>query len=1259
MDPHGPLRRPPASVLDQLKQMNSHYKLGHLLCRSRQPDFLLDILQRQGTNQAMPWLADLVESSEGSFSVLPVQCLCEFLLNDAFSQSEDEGGKGKKRKAGELLVHLQTMLQHPASDPNTCMETLDYFLARLSSVQSSARLQALSGLRLLLTPVQEEAMEVDLTEEETSSDWLLRHLPALPCFPLIHARLSASLRQACQVECDPPTVSLYIRFLSQTQKLELEEMGDLALDMATVIVERSSLMPALLPGTSHPAATGAPVQAATYSALLSIFYHYMQLVRQQDARVAWSESQDLINVVWGGGECATLHILVVHAQLILLTYGSATSDMELFNKMLLMWFPPGQELPRAYLVDTSEEALLIPDWLKLKMIRSSVPKLVDTALRELSPQQLVLFIQSFGIPVDSMSKLLQTLDQEVVEQEMEVVNSVLDKAYMGQLVGVQHNRGAKGGLVFAKRLGLNLEVGSGAEKPRPTAAALPTLSIPPRSTAMIPPSQIRATLLHLYDCGSPSRMTMKEKQDTFRTLQKSLTAEICGTLSSRPMLDSTVLAIQAILGSDLGQGFTMALTQKTAFSTGLFRLISVALAKPEMRSSATATTLLEVSKRLLQQFEASKTATPLIPLLKVYIEALEPGGKDAAKPSSVNDGGRKSEEEIRVMAREALKKEDTAPLVSRLSSLLLKERESPLKAAPYIAQEGLLVDWLELLDPTVISSCPELQQQLVFGRSSPRVGSPPTPRPYLLSLLTHQASWEVVKGTVESLLTPASVQELDPGAVLDFLTACIHIPRLWQGRDQRPPVHDQPPDVLALEGERLESLVDHVLAEAQETGEGGGQVVVARMEVVLRCVSTRPQLRVVVSHLVQHNSLLAKEFLAELYMRIPAALQAGEGRQMPSSCPLAGESVVDSVSHTLLSSLSSVQMGKPWAVKMQETELAARKLLSDHPDLFLRNLPLLASSLQGRTHLEYPVFRIRNHLTLFIIHLGLLELARPHIFNTTYLSSLESALTCFLDMVDVYFQRRESFLQTIDRLVQFLISWQAAGGAAALRAASFLRQHAQVLLRLHSAPATSKLESVRGLVAGLAPALHAQQGEQGSGEDVVVRAQPQESLDSELARLLNDLQSAEPERLVPLLQDLVGISNPRPGVLTHFQDELAYHITSAVPQVRSLAYTLILKHLKHQPGSWEKTLPAYMAALASEEEDIVEAALAHLPEMAVICQQKVKLKSYLANPLHFERISQAGELLSAVFRLGIYSNVPATQHINAAIARLNFQSSSG
>ena len=59
-------------------------------------------------------------------------------------------------------------------------------------------------------------------------------------------------------------------------------------------------------------------------------------------------------------------------------------------------------LLQAYLVDTKEEALLIPDWLKLLMIRSEVPRLIEEALTDLEPAQLLLFIQSFGIPVNSM-----------------------------------------------------------------------------------------------------------------------------------------------------------------------------------------------------------------------------------------------------------------------------------------------------------------------------------------------------------------------------------------------------------------------------------------------------------------------------------------------------------------------------------------------------------------------------------------------------------------------------------------------------------------------------------------------------------------------------------------------------------------------------------------------------------------------------------------------------------------------------------------
>ena len=117
--------------------------------------------------------------------------------------------------------------------------------------------------------------------------------------------------------------------------------------------------------------------------------------RQSDNEFGWSESQDLINVHWASEETPAIQILVVHAQIILLTYGMAPPSDPLFPQLLQMWFPPDEDLARAYLVDTSEKALLIAYW--LKMIRSPVSFLVDSALKDLEPHQLVLFIQSFGL----------------------------------------------------------------------------------------------------------------------------------------------------------------------------------------------------------------------------------------------------------------------------------------------------------------------------------------------------------------------------------------------------------------------------------------------------------------------------------------------------------------------------------------------------------------------------------------------------------------------------------------------------------------------------------------------------------------------------------------------------------------------------------------------------------------------------------------------------------------------------------------------
>ena len=50
-----------------------------------------------------------------------------------------------------------------------------------------------------------------------------------------------------------------------------------------------------------------------------------------------------------------------------------------------------------------------------------------SALHDLEPQQLLLFVQSFGIPVSSMSKLLQYLDQAVSHDTPTLEENIMDK----------------------------------------------------------------------------------------------------------------------------------------------------------------------------------------------------------------------------------------------------------------------------------------------------------------------------------------------------------------------------------------------------------------------------------------------------------------------------------------------------------------------------------------------------------------------------------------------------------------------------------------------------------------------------------------------------------------------------------------------------------------------------------------------------------------------------------------------------------------
>lgn len=282
--PQGEARRPPQPVLDQLQSLNVSHRLGHLLCRSRHPDFLLNIMSRQGGTAHMPWLAELVHSSEGALAHLPVQCLCEYLLSTAPTE--------KLTKHSQLLTHLRTVVN--GNNPLNACEVLEYLLRRLTSLHASSREQAIKGLTLILSPGEE------LEAANSNTLWLTHCLPQFPHLNAVRSILIQFLRQALLVETSPVHVSNYINFLAmQCVDDSFPDLLELILDLASLIVERSSITSYILPGE----------HMTTLKSLIGVFCMYLQRAREAaDETIHWSENQDQIFVTWSTGEQCTLQV---------------------------------------------------------------------------------------------------------------------------------------------------------------------------------------------------------------------------------------------------------------------------------------------------------------------------------------------------------------------------------------------------------------------------------------------------------------------------------------------------------------------------------------------------------------------------------------------------------------------------------------------------------------------------------------------------------------------------------------------------------------------------------------------------------------------------------------------------------------------------------------------------------------------------------------------------------------------------------------
>lgn len=257
------------------------------------------------------------------------------------------------------------------------------------------------------------------------------------------------LRAACQVENIPELVMVYIQFIAAHTSLDSEpDMLEHVMDMSHLIVERSTIFSHIIPTVTDQSET----RVQTLNCLFVMFNNFLIKLREYKITQAFTEYPDLLLVQFADETQCHIHLNIIQGFVILLTH---SAFIPMAAQILDYWFPEGAPPPQAFTIDTSEPVQILPDWLKLKMIRSNVDRLVDAALIGLTPDQIVLFVQNFGTPINSMSKLLALLDRAVIEQFEAVNSAILHKKYLAQLVEIQQARGAKNGHISIQALELD------------------------------------------------------------------------------------------------------------------------------------------------------------------------------------------------------------------------------------------------------------------------------------------------------------------------------------------------------------------------------------------------------------------------------------------------------------------------------------------------------------------------------------------------------------------------------------------------------------------------------------------------------------------------------------------------------------------------------------------------------------------------------------------------------------------------------------
>nr|CAB3256291.1 integrator complex subunit 1 [Phallusia mammillata] len=1176
MDPQGHPRRPPDRVLEQVGQLSYRLQLGVWLCRSRQPDFLLDIINRHGENQSMSWLPDLVASAKGDVGRLPVQCLCEFLLvQDSEVEKLSSGGIHTE----ELISQLQQLLLQDNYDES--VQVIQYFLKRLYSPQIVTREKSRIALSMILSNIgDEQPMEMEKSDNEISYKWLLHDLVQLPQYATMLRLVTVdAIRNAVLIAAEPLAVAAYVTFLANDLQFEAtggdrEQMLELSTGAARMashlLIDRRIVVQSTMDLTSS-LASDAPISACQsfVTSLLHIFVTHIRHALEHDARrinadaeaadrIPWSDSQDEIYVKWPNFGAATLHILVPQASIILLGFGPPSyrtqqgamhSDQAdvIYHQLMGYWFSEeGYVIPQAYLMDTQEEALLLPDWLRLRMLGSEVTpstrRLAFAAVRDLEVGQLILFIQSFGIPVASMDLLLQVLDSQCETNAEVILNATSsNSSYMVRLIEVQGMRGCKAGSKFRTLLKSRSEESTQvAAGGRPSVIKMASQSmdnLPSAPTKMeidftesetvikrkFPPNSLTAMKERLNKLFSPKESSYDDWMSLLQSINRPKSPNL-----KHPTSHLCVNALFQLINTD----FISSLFKTPSRSCSLMRALDRDLGSLKQKQAGILDKFAQIMNKIYEHgkklADESKHKARALVVMATSWQARHESVHKGIRPrrlSSTSEGGdnlRQSDwSRLEEFLREQMvfldNDEEIKSKVALVAQILLEEighRHTLIGRGKSISDDlcftsvgtsGLLVDWLQLLDPELLAHCPHLQRKLLFEKnetSSPQSASSVFNQAYLLSLLVQHCNWSTIHNSIQWLLSDETPDPTDDKqsptlgvnakTALDFLWVVIQAPKIWQGRENKSTRVNEP--VLRLTPGQFCRLLSYIVAATANHKSGDSlppdgfsylELFSVYFSKFAQDRASRPHMAYVVEFVRRKldtskpHSDIWWQILAQIYIFLPnhpSCSQLHQCSGVHSSKPLTQSELctfadavasakvgsncrTDALLCSLLNRLGYVRSSSSISTQVNtsmimtsldaacDANLLLCKIASARPFLLLRKLELLSSMLRGRTRHDFSQFKLQHHLPLMLNTATLLKQLSPFLFQPLHEVALSGIMETFWQMVRNYCHRaRRQMLPVLTATLSLTHDYLTH---CTSRATAILSRHAATFQTLH------------------------------------------------------------------------------------------------------------------------------------------------------------------------------------------------------------------